>query len=241
MVLLPMCTSSRVLLCLLLSPCVAWNTLPRGAALRPLIARVAASRSLCPIAADSTAGRLRQQLPLERRLAEKLANVLIPLTRLLAFARLLIDRALCSLRRVWAERSSQIIVAPLDMVELDTARSLGNMLLVTGTASRAVPPMDAALAFFGYSSSPFYSRLPPESVPAVQTDMPSSATSPTTVSWLQHRRATLRRSKSQRTLDEGRLLLLRELHNEAIAQERLERGAARWFFPWDTSSSSTRP
>ena len=171
MVLLPMCTSSRVLLCLLLSPCVAWNTLPRGAALRPLIARVAASRSLCPIAADSTAGRLRQQLPLERRLAEKLANVLIPLTRLLAFARLLIDRALCSLRRVWAERSSQIIVAPLDMVELDTARSLGNMLLVTGTASRAVPPMDAALAFFGYSSSPFYSRLPPESVPAVQTDI----------------------------------------------------------------------
>ena len=238
---------TTVLLLVLLSPCGAWRSMPRGTTLpRALVALDAPSRvAFAPVAAagsGAAAGHLGGQPhnPQNRQLRNKLratiSDALGPLRRLLALAWRLVERALLSLRKLFAaaRSESRLAVVPFDVVALDSARSLGNLLLVGGAAMRTVPPVDEVLAFFRYSSSPFYAELPAEAATAgSSSSVPAAAT--TSVCWLQHRYARPR-SDVQRACDEGRLLLLRELYDEALAQERLQRGAAaRFTFPWDDS------
>ena len=119
---------------------------------------------------------------------------------------------------------SEIAVVPRGAVPLDEARSLANWLVVQGAATRDAPPVDEVLAYFQYGTSPFYAVLPAEAT------LPAPAGK--AARWLAHRAARAQ-TESQLAVDAARLDLLRELYDEAKAQEKLRRGgSSRGLFGW---------
>ena len=149
-------------------------------------------------------------------------RALRPLRRWLVAARRLLLGVLRRLSFAAAVGDSVRAVSA-DIVALDAGRSLANLLLVQGAATRNVPPVDEVLAYFNYATSPFYAELPASALPA-PTDAPLEV-----VRWLQHRQARPP-SALELAADEARLELLRTVYEEARKLERSrKRGAPRWF------------
>ena len=119
-------------------------------------------------------------------------------------------------------------VVSQNLLSLDGARSIANMLVVAGAATRSVPAPDEVLSFFEYRFSPFYAELP-----AGAEGTGATSEGGATVQWLQHAFARAP-GGAQRAADEARLSLLRELYDEALATERLQR-QRRPQFPWSSS------
>ena len=156
-----------------------------------------------------------------------LSTVMRPLLRLATAAWRLVTGALRYLRGIGAAATSRVEVVPSDTVPLEGARSIDNLVLVQGEATRSFPPPDELLLYFNYGLSPFYAELPQSEAPAVVA--PTEAGS--SVRWLRHRYTRVS-NEFQRAADEGRLSLLRELYADAEAQERSARGSPRWLNPF---------
>jgi len=196
-------------------------TSPRAAAVRHCSAL--RPRAHAPVALASSASRLgghhSQHQSAVARGTALLALVLRPLRRLVEGLSRLVRAALGKLPAggtTLLGGGAVVDVAPRAAVDLDGARSLANLVVVSGEATRSVPPANELLAYFNYRLSPFYAELPASASVAA----PPSAGDE--VRWLRHRHARTR-SEFQLAADEGRLALLRELYEDAVAQERVRR------------------
>ena len=79
------------------------------------------------------------------------------------------------------------------------------------------------MAFFGYKFSPFYAELPADAMPT-----PVATNGSSTVRWFRHKFAQ-EPSEYEIAADEGRRLLLQELYDDAVAeQRRSRRQTGRW-------------
>ena len=224
----------------LLLPCgAAWHYAPayRKARSPPLTARAAAlprTSTVAPLSLSASSAARYQHPDRLHSATEKasgfLAVALRPLRRLFAAVRRLIENALQYLRDAQA-LASDVPVLPRSVVAIDGALSLSNLFVAAGTVTREVPPANEVLAFFNYGLSPFYAELPTEAAPKAAA-LPSGADS--AVRCLRHRHARAP-SEYQVAADEARLSLLRELYDEALARDRLQRGAGRWTPPWANS------
>lgn len=179
-------------------------------ALRTTPRPVAASRP--PVMLATSRIHRHQQLPI----SHGVALLVRPLRQLFdAFLRLL--RAVLSrLMPAAALRKEALDTVPRGTVTAHCEGSVANLRVVSGAATRKVPPPEMVLSYFGYGLSPFYAELPAASVAALEEASDGE------VRWLQHRHARVPNG-FQLAADEGRLQLLRELYDEAVAQERLRR------------------
>lgn len=144
-----------------------------------------------------------------------------PLRRMIAAILRVIDRIV----RAWKARDSSLAAAP-GTPTVVRAAALRQLSEVVGSATRSFPPADEVLVYFNYELSPFYAELPPKRVQAV-VDQASGWSSRLgqSVRWLSHAQARARNG-FERASDESRLNLLRELYDEALAEEQRGRVAA---------------
>jgi hypothetical protein len=205
--------------CLVLLTPAATALLLAAPALRrcPPVSRVArtADRFAAAQMAAAHSGTLQRQ-PADGNLLP--GGLLKPIRRMLATIAQFFGRLV---RRFTG--ASKLPTAPTALTLLCSGeRSIANLVLVQGLATRNVPVPDEMLAYFGYNFSPFYAELP---LPAEQPSSSSDEAAPpgdngsAAVRWLRHRCAPLV-DEFGCELDQGRLRLLRELYEEALSQER---------------------
>jgi hypothetical protein len=216
-------TRSLLLVALAASASPGWCFTPIGLQRHAVRRRVGAPVALAASAAAHAQHRDDEWTTVRAPVA--LAAALDPLRRLLsAISRLIGGVLLRWLPR--ARAAPRVDVVPRDVLAADGARSAANLLVLKSVATRSVPAPDDVLVYFNYRLTPFYAELP------ANVSVPATAAVGGTVRCLQHRHAQAP-SEFQLAADEGRLELLRELYDEAAAQERLQRGAARWrAFSW---------
>lgn len=145
--------------------------------------------------------------------AELFAALLRPVRQLL---RAVTDFFLRLRRRISGVRDLQGAVAAKPAVarSLSSQRTIANLQVVEGVATRDFPPQDEVLAYFGYPTSPFYATLPPEASEDLGVALPASNPK---VRWLEHRFARPP-SDIERASDEGRMRFLRKLFDETAGK-----------------------
>ena len=107
------------------------------------------------------------------------------------------------------------------------ARSISNLLVTEGVATRSVPAPDPVLAYFNYRFSPFYAALPATDVLSASPPSPA-ASAEGQVRWLTHRYERPP-TEGERLLDSARRNLLQQLYDEACAEERRASSPGAWF------------
>ena len=167
-------------------------------------------------------------LPPRRIDRELLDAAMRPLRRMIAAIARVIDRIV----RAWKARDSSLAAAP-GAPTVVRAAALRQLREVVGSATRSFPPADEVLVYFNYELSPFYAELPPSRVLAVVEQSSGwSNRLGQSVRWLSHAQARSRNG-FERASDESRLNLLRELYDEALAEEQRGRvGASPAWMAW---------
>ena len=118
-----------------------------------------------------------------------------------------------------------------------SASALRSLCEVTGVATRSFAPADEVLVYFGYSLTPFYSKLPEERVAAAAAEAEAaaaaeaaggsgSAAASSSVRWLRHRLARPF-NDFELASDASRRNLLYELYDEAQEEEVRQKAASK--------------
>ena len=137
--------------------------------------------------------------------------------------------ALALVVREWLARARRLVVdflsgifggtkaasPPTIVLPHSATISINNLIVTEGVVTRDVPEPDPVLAYFNYRFSPFYATLPDDAQPQVSA---SAAPTNATLRWLTHRHAQPP-TEAEVEADRARLRLLRQLYDEACAEE----------------------